>query len=203
VAQTKTGRIRQSPKRPAEQRRRELLEASRRLFLTNGYLETSMDHIAREAGLTKGAVYFHFASKEDILVQLVKSFHEEIIGRIRALPRRKSSPVDVLRILAEAQHGHGSMRFDRFLDFWLQASKIPEVREFMGTGISSGFQKAFAEVIDPAYASTARQRRDLAVMVAALAEGLGVRRLMGDPDIDTNRQLKLVTTLVSALKKKR
>jgi len=170
--------------------------------MKNGYRETSMDDIARKAGLTKGALYFHFSSKEDIFVQLVKTFHVEIIGRIGALPAKKSSPVDVLQILLAAQHGHGAAPFERFLDFWLQASKIPAIRKFLGSGISNGFQKVFADVIDPKYASTPRDRRDLGVMVLSAAEGLGVRQLMGDPDIDMPRQMKLLSNIFEEMANK-
>jgi AcrR family transcriptional regulator len=190
VSGSTKARIKQSPKRPAEERRRELLDAARSLFLKNGYRETSMDDIARKAGLTKGALYFHFSNKDDILIQLVKSFHVEIVAKIRVLPTRKSSPVDVLRILLEAQHGHGKAPFERFLD----------IRKFMGAGMSRPFQKAFAEVVDPAYAATPRDRRDLAVMVAAAAEGLGVRQLMGDPEINIPRQLKMLSAMIENLR---
>ena len=192
----KTSRIKQSPKRPAEQRRRELLTAARRLFMKNGYRETSMDHIAAEAGLTKGALYFHFSSKEDVLFHLVQSFHQEVIDEILALPRRAASPVDVLRILLKNQHGHGDAPFDRFLDFWLQASKIPAVRKMLGGGITQEFHKVFAEVIDPNYVSSPRDRRDLGTMVLAAAEGMSVRKLMGDPEIDFARQVKMFAAFV-------
>jgi AcrR family transcriptional regulator len=194
-------KIRQSPKRPAEERRQQLLEAALGLFMKNGVRETSMDEISHKAGLTKGALYFHFSSKDDLLFQLVKSLHESIIARVRDLPARKSSPTDVLRILVESQHGHGDAPFERFLDFWLQASKIPAIKKFLGAGISDGFRKVFAEVIDPTYASTLRERRDLGVMVVATAEGLGVRQLMGDPDINLRRQLQMFDRMVGTIKK--
>jgi len=162
-----------------------------------------MDEISHDVGLTKGALYFHFTSKDDLLFQLVKSLHESIIAQIRELPAHKSSPTEVLSVLVECQHGHGPAPFERFLDFWLQASKIPAVRDFLGAGISGGFRKVFAEVIDPAYASTSRERRDLGVMVMAIADGLGVRQLMGDADINISHQLKMFDRFVRTMKKKR
>jgi AcrR family transcriptional regulator len=201
VPETTKGRIKQSPKRPAEERRRELLEAALNLFMKKGVRETSMDEISRKAGLTKGALYFHFSSKDDLFFELVKSLHESIIAQIRELPAHKSSPTDVLSILVECQHGHGAAPFERFLDFWLQASKVPAIRKFLGTGISSGFHKVFEEVIDPAYAATPRARRDLGVMVMVAAEGLGVRQLMGDPDINLGRQLKMFDRFLGTMKK--
>ncbi len=194
MAAKKLARIKQSPKRPAEQRRRELLDAARLLFMKNGYRETSMDHIAREAGLTKGALYFHFTSKEDILSQLVQSLHHEVISKILELPRRKASPVDVLRILLQAQSDLGSAPFDRFLDFWLQAAKISRIKKSFCTSFDD-FHKAFTEVLDPRYAASRRDRHDLGVIVLVTAEGLAARKMMGDPSINFPRQLKLFAAL--------
>ena len=52
--------------------RRELLRAASRLFLRNGFVATSLSDIAEEAGVTKGAVYSNFASKEDLFLALLQ-----------------------------------------------------------------------------------------------------------------------------------
>lgn len=48
-----------------------ILQAARRLFLRQGYHATGMREIAREAGISPGAVYNHFSSKEEILEELL------------------------------------------------------------------------------------------------------------------------------------
>ena len=50
----------------------ELLRAANRLFLKNGFVATSLAEIAEEAGLTKGAVYSNFASKEDLFLAVLE-----------------------------------------------------------------------------------------------------------------------------------
>jgi AcrR family transcriptional regulator len=50
---------------------RRLLDAARVAIGRAGYIETSVDDIADEAGLTKGAVYRHFRSKRDVLIALM------------------------------------------------------------------------------------------------------------------------------------
>jgi AcrR family transcriptional regulator len=52
--------------------RAELIRAARRLFVRNGYAATSLADIAEEAGLTKGAVYSNFESKEDLFLALLE-----------------------------------------------------------------------------------------------------------------------------------
>jgi AcrR family transcriptional regulator len=52
--------------------RRDLLRAASRLFLRNGYVATSLANVAEEAGVTKGAVYSNFESKEDLFLALLQ-----------------------------------------------------------------------------------------------------------------------------------
>jgi AcrR family transcriptional regulator len=48
--------------------RERLLAEAKRLFLERGYAATSLEQIAEAAEVTKGAIYGHFASKEDLLI---------------------------------------------------------------------------------------------------------------------------------------
>lgn len=64
-----------------------ILEVSQRLFLTKGYDNTTIQDIVDElGGLTKGAIYHHFKSKEDILVAVTERMTQEsnrMLARIR------------------------------------------------------------------------------------------------------------------------
>src|SRR3954465_1469860 len=51
-----------------------LLRAAARLFARNGIETTSMDRIASEVGLTKGAVYAHFANKKELTIAVAYAF---------------------------------------------------------------------------------------------------------------------------------
>jgi TetR/AcrR family acrAB operon transcriptional repressor len=51
--------------------RARLLTAAERVFAARGYDAATLDEIAAEAGLTKGAVYWHFESKQDLFVTLL------------------------------------------------------------------------------------------------------------------------------------
>jgi AcrR family transcriptional regulator len=51
--------------------RERLLGEARRLFRERGYAATSLEQIAEAAGVTKGAIYGHFSSKEDLLISAI------------------------------------------------------------------------------------------------------------------------------------
>ncbi|TIU12412.1 MAG: helix-turn-helix transcriptional regulator, partial [Mesorhizobium sp.] len=56
--------------KPPEIRSAELLDCAQRLFFAHGYDNTTVNDIIREAGLSKGAFYHYFASKEALLEAL-------------------------------------------------------------------------------------------------------------------------------------
>jgi TetR/AcrR family transcriptional repressor of mexJK operon len=66
------------PGRPKDLAKREaILEAAKRLFLSNGYASTSMDAVAAEAGVSKLTVYSHFNDKETLFSSAVMAKCEE------------------------------------------------------------------------------------------------------------------------------
>jgi AcrR family transcriptional regulator len=62
----------------SEWRREEVLEAARRKFAQADYSETSVEEIAKEAGMAKGTVYLYFKSKDEILAALLRSDLEHL-----------------------------------------------------------------------------------------------------------------------------
>jgi AcrR family transcriptional regulator len=70
-AKTQTGApgARISRKQQAENTRRRLADTALRLFAAMGYDQVVVDDICREAGVSKGTFYVHFASKDQVLVE--------------------------------------------------------------------------------------------------------------------------------------
>lgn len=62
----------------------QILDAAQRSFVSNNYNEITMTAIAREANITKGAIYYHFASKEDLFLQMMVRY----LNGIQTLLRR-------------------------------------------------------------------------------------------------------------------
>lgn len=77
--------------------RQALLEASERLFVEQGYFATSVDQIAQEARVTRGAVYHHFTSKTLLFEALFEHVEEE---NTRAINRASASGAEVERAVA-------------------------------------------------------------------------------------------------------
>jgi AcrR family transcriptional regulator len=71
-----------------------ILHRAMRIFLEKGYHGASIDDITKAAGLTKGALYWHFGSKEDLLKRIVEEFERRFLdGLIQAV---KDAQGDIL-----------------------------------------------------------------------------------------------------------
>lgn len=56
-----------------------LLQAALRLFVSQGYRSSNLEQISGAAGLTKGAVYFYFGSKESVLLELLRGVKRIVV----------------------------------------------------------------------------------------------------------------------------
>ena len=64
-----------SSREKSSETRLRILEAAYRLFIENGYNATAMRAISKEAGVTVGAIYNHFQTKEDIWREVLRTKH--------------------------------------------------------------------------------------------------------------------------------
>jgi AcrR family transcriptional regulator len=80
-----SGAGRRRLKKPAPSRK-QLMTAAIDSFARLGYQGTSIDRIARDAGVTKGAVYYHFRDKEELLFEAVKDridgFEKQVLKEV-------------------------------------------------------------------------------------------------------------------------
>jgi TetR/AcrR family acrAB operon transcriptional repressor len=69
-------------KENAELTRQRLIEAAREVFLMRGVSRTTMEHIAAQAGVTRGAIYWHFSNKIDLFQAMREQVFLPLIDRM-------------------------------------------------------------------------------------------------------------------------
>jgi AcrR family transcriptional regulator len=75
-----------------DNRRRNILDAAARLFARQGYHATSMRHIAAAAEMLPGSVYYHFVSKEALLLAVYAEGVARIADHVDAAVAKKRTP---------------------------------------------------------------------------------------------------------------
>jgi AcrR family transcriptional regulator len=83
-----------------ETTRRRILDAAYALFYRHGFVRVSLDAIAREAGVTKRTLYYHYRSKDDLIAAAVELQAELALARIRkwgvTMPEEIGAAIDAL-----------------------------------------------------------------------------------------------------------
>jgi AcrR family transcriptional regulator len=80
-----------------EVRKQELLDAALDLFADKGYDSTSINDVIEKVGVTKGAFYYYFKSKEQVLDEIVDKFNEYDAQIFREVMSESSSAAEKLR----------------------------------------------------------------------------------------------------------
>ena len=86
---------------PEEERRAQILEAAKKCFVQKGFAATRMDDVASAAHLSKGGLYFHFKSKDDLMVAVVGQANVQVETFLNAARAwRDPLPKQIHRLLA-------------------------------------------------------------------------------------------------------
>ena len=75
-----------------------LLAAARELFAANGFTATGREQIAERAGVTRGALYHHFGSKEQLFRAVVEELEVELGGKVMAAASQSPDAAEQLRL---------------------------------------------------------------------------------------------------------
>ncbi|ORW97163.1 TetR family transcriptional regulator [Mycobacterium sp. IEC1808] len=95
-----------------------LIAAARPLFASPGFADVSMEAIVRDAGVTRGALYHHFADKTELFAAVFEKVEGEMAARMgeTIAASGETDPIEIMRL--------GSA-------FWLDACAAPEVRRIV------------------------------------------------------------------------
>jgi len=165
--------------------RNELLEAALAVFAERGYRDASVDEVAERAGYSKGALYWHFSSKDELFWALLE---ERIIGpweeSIRLLesasPDEDMAP-EANRMFSQVLRGERDLVLIQ-QEYWLQAARDSKVRARY-VKRRREFRKAFGRAIAarlehlgaPPLTTDPEQ---MAAVFMALAQGLAQEKLI-------------------------
>lgn len=118
------------PRKAARKRRDEVLATATRLFFEKGYDATSIQDISDEMGLLKGSLYYYISTKEDLLFEIVQSYHQETRTYFDDIVASSLPVIEKLRKFIETETAHTAHHITKsslFVSEWRSLS--PEHRE--------------------------------------------------------------------------
>jgi AcrR family transcriptional regulator len=110
--------IRRTQAQRAADMRDALIAAARPLFASPGFADVSLEAIVRDAGVTRGALYHHFADKTELFAAVFEQVEAEMAARMAKTVEAaaETDPVEIMRLGAA---------------FWLDACADPEVQRIV------------------------------------------------------------------------
>jgi AcrR family transcriptional regulator len=181
-------------KRPREERIGDIIQAAVDEFLERGYDDASMEAIARRAGISKGGLYHHFTSKDEILLMANKKLNEPVAQLMQ-------------EALQEPNACEGLCRFiENYLNYWLNHQRemifymlsyvklldnpnLSEMYESYAKSTIGFYQGLFQRGIDSGeFIPHAAYESALALMAAV--DGI-VMYVMMDKELDTKKIIKV------------
>ena len=143
-----------------------ILRAATRVFARNGYFNSKVADIAREAGVADGTVYLYFKSKEEILHSIFDRTMEEVIREGREQLESIEDPREKLRRIAHLHLERMGADCDLAVVFQVE---LRGSTKFMEEFSAAGFAE-YLEMIRAAFEEGQRQglfRRELNAKVVA------------------------------------
>lgn len=181
--------------------RGKLIEAAQQLFSTSGYDHATVDDISHAAGYSKGAYYFHFSTKDDILLELLRVWTEGRTAALAEVEIDRMSPDELRETLAGFFSYADSPQWPGvLLEFWAQAVRNKEV----GNRLSAAYS-VWRKRITTAFEAAARDglrvqsAEDAASVVLAAHDGFAVQVAIGSPGGKAMTAADLADSIVTPL----
>jgi TetR/AcrR family transcriptional regulator, transcriptional repressor of aconitase len=166
-----------------EETRRAILNAAAFCFAEKGFSETGVAEICEQAGVSKGAFYYHFAGKQAVFLELLESWLANLkIAMESAAGNAVNVPESLVRLshLLQGVFEADNRMAGIFLELWTQASRdetvrrasIATYREYLQIFvklIEHGVREGTLEPVDPLSAAQA---------LLSLASGLFLQSLI-------------------------
>jgi AcrR family transcriptional regulator len=201
------GRRRSRREERKEETRAELIAAAARVFARSGFHGASLEAIAREAGYTTGAVYWHFTGKDDLFLAVFEAYTTTRVHEYAAVQRGVDDGDLPPRAWADQWmrrlHDEPELLV-LILEFTVHAWRNPPLRQAFADRMAAG-RLAVARILEDEATRAGFElpmpAEALGTAVRELGTGLGLAKLIdpdGIPDRLFGDVVELVVRLVAA-----
>ena len=115
-----------------ENTKKKILDSAFDVFVTNGYKDTTMSHIVRQSGLSKGAIYHYYNSKKDLFISLIDHWEIYSFPDFYSKSDKDEKAEDTLVRFADTVYDVFCTKPHVFLaeiEFWALANKDKEIND--------------------------------------------------------------------------
>lgn len=189
--------------KPATQaaRRSHILDAAEVCFARNGFHRTSMQDICKEAGVSAGAVYVYFESKEELIAGIAERDRNKLAGEFAALAQEPDLTTALARLGAHYAVEEPQHKRRMCVELGIEAGRneaVGKIYHSVDRFVMESFEQLFARAMAQGRIKPDLDPRMLARIVAILGDGMFWRRAT-DPDFDIKSVIPVITAIVAGL----
>jgi TetR/AcrR family fatty acid metabolism transcriptional regulator len=125
-----------------------ILEAAVKVFAGNGFRQSTISQIAREAGVADGTIYLYFKNKDDILVQFFEYKARQVFERFRQEVDRADNSLDKLRNLVRVHLTEFQREPEMAVVYQVETHQSRRLVEDQIREMAKMYQDIIAEIIE-------------------------------------------------------
>lgn len=165
--------------------REALLDAAERLLVAEGYASVTTRRVAENAGVNHGLVHYYFGSMEELFIQVLERFTQELIERQRAMYTQEAPFLEKWRTAMRYLEEDSASGYQKlWLELQAMAWNKPGLRERVAN-VNAGWRAVLTEAFEGAAKEYGHARFPVASLVSLVMtfnQGLILERLSGISD---------------------
>ena len=184
-----------------DERRARILDAAERCFTRSGFRGATMQDICKEAGVSPGAVYTWFDSKEALIGGITSRNRDEVLASFGPMSVAQDFMAGIAATLEECILNQPREKSVLFLEIAAEAARNKAVAQTMAKfdeAVSASLQGIMERAIEAGQISPALPLKDLVAAMNVIAEGMFWRRAV-DPDFDAAAAGQVFMAMVGAV----
>ncbi|AKQ71911.1 transcriptional regulator [Bacillus licheniformis WX-02] len=163
-----------------------IIKAGLHLFAKNGFASTTIQDIANECNISKGAFYLHFKSKEALLLAIIKYYIDRMMENMKIIQQKNFPPKETFKEQIAYQFSESKEHRD-FILVMISEHSIPEnskIEEYF-KNVSQKFHETYQNALSAAYGDIVKPYlSDLSVIVQGIVQSYQNLFIFNELDID-------------------
>ncbi|MCY7838572.1 TetR/AcrR family transcriptional regulator [Bacillus haynesii] len=163
-----------------------IIKAGLHLFAKNGFASTTIQDIANECNISKGAFYLHFKSKEALLLAIIKYYIDRTMENMKIIQQKNFPPKETFKEQIAYQFSESKEHRD-FILVMISEHSIPEnskIEEYF-KNVSQKFHETYQNALSAAYGDIVKPYlSDLSVIVQGIVQSYQNLFIFNELDID-------------------
>ncbi|RLQ95439.1 TetR/AcrR family transcriptional regulator [Falsibacillus albus] len=137
-----------------EKMKKKIMETAFLCFAEKGFQVATMDDIVKNSGMSKGAIYNYFKSKDDIYIALMEERTKTSIGQLKdklsAIPSAKKQMEFLLNVysLQAEKNPEWQNNIRVHIEFWLQSSRDEKLKLLLEKRMKEIYQQLIFDILE-------------------------------------------------------